>query len=179
VELLNQNFLTLEHLGWGMLGLLLTWLMVRRRQWNKETKEDPRNKEIRQYQADLRLVQKQLVESQQTLGDRQSEFELSLSTAQELKVSLAERDAELEKLRADLQEEMAKTRDLRVELTDQAQERLREQVIRKQAETQLEVAQAGSEAVFDEISRLHKESEQKSVTDAHLDIDLNEMLTEG
>jgi hypothetical protein len=104
---------------------------------------------------------------------------------QELRATLATRDAEVAGLRQSLQEEMAKIRELRQELTDQAQERLREQVSRKQAETELEVAQAGNEAVLDEFTRLQQEKEKEAmatqslkVTDTHVDISLDEMLLE-
>jgi len=186
VEALIAKFVTFEIVGWALTALLLTWLAVRRKQWQADTREDPRNSKIRQLDADLRLANRQLEEVQEQLQKRVSEFEQSVTTLQEVRAELSARSAEASSLREDLQDEVRKTRELRQELTDQAQERLREQVIRREAETQLEVVQAGSEAVMDEFSRLREAEEatakpakaKASQKEVRVDVNLDEMFAE-
>jgi chromosome segregation ATPase len=185
VDLLNTDLLKPEYVAGALLLLLVLWLSARRIRWQKETREDPRDSKIRQLLADVKLANRQLDEVREQLDSRQAEFEEAVATMHELRAALAKRDAEVEELRTGLRQETARIRELRQEIADQAQERLREQVIRKQAETELEVAQAGNEAVIDEFTRLQQQQEAEaqakrslSVTDTHVDVSINEMLTE-
>lgn len=187
MDLPNPDLLKPEYVAGALLLLMGCWLSVRRIRRRKELQEDPRDSQIRQLLADIKLANRQLEEVREQLESRQAECEEAVATTQELKATLTKRDAEVTELRTGLQKETARTRELRQEIADQAQERLREQVIRKQAETELEVAQAGNEAVIDEFTRLQQQQEAEAkakakrtlkVTDTHVDISLDEMLTE-
>jgi septal ring factor EnvC (AmiA/AmiB activator) len=120
VELLQTDILKLEYLGGLLLVLLGTWFCVRRERWNRETREDPKNRKIRQLLADVKLATRQLEEVEEELDTRRSEFEEAVTTMQELRATLATRDQELATMRSELRDEVRKTRKLREDLTDQA-----------------------------------------------------------
>ena len=71
---------------------------------------------------------------------------------------------------------MIRTRELRQELQDRASETIRESVRAREAETELEVARAGSEAVLSEINRLQEE--RKDLTNTMRRLEEN-MLPDG
>jgi chromosome segregation ATPase len=130
----------------------------------KSLHEDPRNHRIREMEADLRSVKRQLEESDEELNATNDEFKTSVATLQHLRSSLADRDAKIEHLEHELKGSVAKTRELRTELQDRAAERLHEHVRAQQAETELEVTRAGSEAVMSEITRLQEERKHMTNT---------------
>jgi chromosome segregation ATPase len=144
-------------------GILLTRILSNTDRKNA-TREDPRNHRIRELEADLRSVKRQLEESDEELNATNEEFKTSVATLQHLRSSMADRDAKIEELEKDVKGSVAKTRELRTELQDRAAERLHEQVRATQAETELEVTRAGSEAVMSEINRLQEERKHMTNT---------------
>jgi chromosome segregation ATPase len=126
--------------------------------------EDPRNHRIRELEADARTVKRQLDGCEEELAATNEEFKTAVATLQHLRTNLAERDSKIEQLEHDLKGSVAKTRELRTDLQDRATEGLREHVRAKQAETELEVTRAGSEAVMSEINRLQEERKHMTNT---------------
>ncbi len=112
--------------------------------------EDPRNKQIRQLEADLRLAEKRLGESEELLVARAREVEETQGTVTDLQLELDRREEEATRLKNDLKGAVNKTRELRQELTEKAAETVRERVRAKEALTELEVVRAGSDAMYDE-----------------------------
>ena len=137
--------------------------LVSRPAKKQPTTEDPRNHRIRELEADLRASKKEFVECQDALEVKTEEFETAVETLREVRAELSERTEELEESKGDLKGSVAKTRELRTELQDRATATIREQVRAEEAETELEVARAGSEAVLGEINRLQEE--RKNLTD--------------
>ena len=131
--------------------------------------EDPRNHQIRQLEADLRTVKRQCQVNEQALSARNIEFEQMVSTVQELRASLVDRDNMIADLQGNLQGEVKNTRELRQELQDKATETIREYIRAQEAETELEVARAGSEAVLSEINRLQEQRKNLTDTMRHLE----------
>ena len=131
---------------------------------NSLKQEDPRNHQIRELEADMLAVKRQLDGCEEELAATNEEFKTSVATLQHLRTNLAERDAKIDQLEKDLKGSVAKTRQLRTELQDRATEGLREHVRAKQAETELEVTRAGSEAVMSEINRLQEERKHMTST---------------
>jgi chromosome segregation ATPase len=126
--------------------------------------EDPRNHRIRELEADARAVKRQFDGCEDELAATNEEFKTAVATLQHLRTNLAERDTKIEQLEKDLKGSVAKTRELRTELQDRAAEGMREHVRAKQAETELEVNRAGSEAVMSEINRLQEERKHMTST---------------
>lgn len=145
-----------------VVGVLLMYVFSRPKK-TKSVSEDPRNHQIREMEADLRTVRRQYADCGQALDTKTEEFDTVVATMQELRATLVKREEELEEAKSSLKGSVAKTRELRTELQDRATETIREHVRAEEAETELEVARAGSEAVISEISRLQEE--QKTMTD--------------
>jgi predicted nucleic acid-binding Zn-ribbon protein len=127
------------------------------------TNEDPRNHKIRELEADLRTLKRESEDNSDDLKDKESEFNTAVESLQELRSTLAERDATIAELQVDQKSSVVKIRELRHELQDRATETVRNHVRAEEAETELDVARAGSEAVLSEIVRLQEE--RKHLTD--------------
>ena len=153
-----------------VVGALVASILFKPSKRHKRS-EDPRNHQIRQLEADLRTVKRQASEAEQALDLKIGEFEQSVETLREVRGTLADRDAELDALKTDLKGEVKKTRELRQTLQDRATETIREHVRAQEAETELEVARAGSEAVLGEISRLQEE--RKNLTNTMRQLEEN------
>jgi chromosome segregation ATPase len=131
--------------------------------------EDPRNHTIRELEADIRLVRREHAEVQQALEDKSQEFQTAVETLQGLRATMVERESELEKLREENIGSVKKIRELRTELQDRATQSVREHMRAEDAETELQVARAGSDAVMSEITRLQEERDQLTSTMRNLE----------
>jgi chromosome segregation ATPase len=163
LEQLNHNQMLMAV---GALGLVVGALIMRtftKSVEKMQVSEDPRNHRIREVEAELRTVHRQFADCEQVLEEKTEEFNTSVETLQELRATLVEREEDLSRLKGDLEGSVTKTRELRTELQDRATETIREQVRAEEAETELDVARAGSEAVLSEIGRLQQE--HKKMTD--------------
>ena len=138
--------------GAFLLGVLLTALA--RSGKSASLSEDPRNNEIRQLQADMRISELRLKEAIEKLDSRNNEYDDTVGTVHDLEAVLAEREEEVEKFRQEVHAAVKKTQELRVELTDRAAETIREKVKIKEYETELEVAKAGSDVMASEFARM-------------------------
>jgi chromosome segregation ATPase len=115
---------------------------------------------IRSLEVELKVVQRKAEEAELALErDRETVVQLraELAAAQ---AAVADRDEEIRQLRQSLANECTKTQDLRLELTHRAEETIRASVRVKDAETELSVARAGSDAVLEQIQRLAAEREE-------------------
>ena len=110
-------------------------------------KRDPRDDRIRNLDAELRIAQtdaakvkdekdkqdERLTETQQFVADRET--------------VIASQKEKIEQLRADLRESVKKTRELRHELSQRAEENVRSEVKLREVETELSVAQASTDLI--------------------------------
>ena len=157
------------------LGFVVGALLMRTITSPKEkvgVSEDPRNHRIREMEAGLRTAQRQFADIGQALEEKTAELNTAVETLQGLRATITEREEELAKLTGDLKGSVTKTRELRIELQDRATETIREQVRAVEAETELDIARAGSEAVLSEISRLQED--QKNLTDSMCSLDVDD-----
>jgi len=129
---------------------------------SKIASEDPRNHRIRQLEVDLRLAERRLEEYDEQLATKTYEVDQSMATVHDLNAVLSQRESEVEVLRSEVKGAVKKTRELRQELTDRAAETIREHVRAEEAQTELEVVRAGSDALISEFNLVHHdESGQK------------------
>lgn len=156
----NQLFAATSLLAF-VFGMIVMRLIDATRSSQAED-EDPRNHMIRDLEADLRATRRQVEEQEKTQSLHIDQIGAVQLDKQQLTKLLTARDRELSALRAELNAEARKVRDLRHELQDRATETIREHVRAEEATTELEVARAGSEAVLSEITRLQEE--RKSLT---------------
>lgn len=126
-------------------------------------KHDPdRDRQYRGMEADLRVARKQLEQAETDMAAVKQERGELQAELDDRGGELLEATSQLEDLRGQLKDECDKTQGLRSELSNRAEEGIRAQVQLRDAETELSLAQAGSDAVNDEISWLANASSSKS-----------------
>jgi chromosome segregation ATPase len=149
-------------LGAVLIGVLAGWVLSRlairfSARPVPRTRDQELNHRIRALETDLRITQRK---AEELAAKLEKEREDIVARRQELDSGLSQvkdRDEEIARLRKTLADECVKTQELRLALTDRAQETIRAQVRVKEVETELSVAHAGSTAVADEIRRLSSE----------------------
>jgi chromosome segregation ATPase len=169
---LNHDYLMAAIAGGAfLLGVLLTALA--RSGKSASLSEDPRNNQIRQLEADMRVNERRLKEVVEKLDSRNNEYDDSVGTVHDLEAVLAEREGEVEKFRQEVHAAVKKTQELRLELTDRAAETIREKVKVKEYETELDVVKAGSQVMAGEFARL----QNADGTDEHAEgSDIDDLL---
>ena len=116
---------------------------------------------IRALEADLRIAQRKAEEAELALERHREETDaVRQELAGDAEMRWRSATSEVARLRQSLSDECAKTQSLRLELTDRAEQTIRASVRVKDAETELSVARAGSDAVLDQIQRLAAEREE-------------------
>lgn len=146
----------------ALIGVLGGWAMGRignRLGKGRGASEDV-NHRIRALEADLRVAQRKAEEAELAIERGREEAEALRAQARADAQTIADRDRDLEQLQKSLGDECAKTQKLRQELTSRAEETIRASVRVKEAETELSVARAGSDAVLDQIRQLAAEREE-------------------
>lgn len=151
----------------AVIGLLGGWAVGRVASWASQRRggeagggSDKASHRIRGLEADLRVAQRKNEETELALERAREEADTLRREAQDRNEQLTAHSAELEQLRQNLSDECTKTANLRLELTNRAEETIRASVRVKDAETELSVARAGSDAVLEQIQRLAAEREE-------------------
>jgi len=119
-----------------------------------------RDRRLRALEAELRVAQRKLEESdkaQETWRAERGELTAEIET---LRDEAATHEVQLQDLQNQLVDECNKTQTLRTELSSRAEEGIRAQVALRDMETELSLAQVGSEVVKEEIDRLAAEREE-------------------
>jgi len=142
--------------GWGV-ARAASWLMARRAS-RRERDHVPHM--VRSLEADLRVAQRRAEDAEAELARQREQAETFSKDLASRDEKLAEQEALLRRLRKSLTEECAKTQNLRHELSAKVEETIRATVRVRDAETELSVMRAGSEAVADEVKRLMAEREE-------------------
>ncbi|NND55080.1 MAG: hypothetical protein HKN56_08945 [Gammaproteobacteria bacterium] len=126
------------------------------------TGEDRRDRRIRELEVDLRLTERKLEDAEHKLESTAEEFDQSMATVVDLNALLEERDSQVQELRSEVKGAVRKTRELRRELTERAEETMREHVRAKEARDELDVMRAGSDALVTEFERVQQETESEN-----------------
>ena len=143
---LTQN-LTLWTVGAFLLGWVLSsigsWMRSRRR----ASKRDPRDDRIRSLEAELRIANNELGQ----VGQRAEDLEKDLQTVNEQiekrDTVITDQQRYVEELKQDLKDSVRKTRELRAELSQRAEESLRSEAKLREVQTELSVAQASTDMI--------------------------------
>lgn len=110
-------------------------------------KRDPRDDRIRNLDAELRIAQTEVAKAK----DEKDRQEASLTETQQLvadrEIAINSHKDKIAQLRADLKESVKKTRELRHELSNRAEENVRSEVKLREVETELSVAQASTDMI--------------------------------
>jgi len=132
--------------------------------WRSRRNEDPRNSTIRGLEAEARLRDKRIVELEEELEGSKAGNEETDAQLSELKQLQQKSEEDVSYLKTELRESIAKTDELRNELTDRATEGVKDHLRLAEVRTELQVTKAGADAVFAEISRIESERDQLSST---------------
>lgn len=119
-----------------------------------------RDRRLRSLDAELRVAQKKLQEAETGIAARDrtvGELRAELDALRDETTTFEQRT---EDLRSQLHDECEKTQRLRTELRERAEHSIRTEVQLRDVQTELSLAQAGSDAVHDEIERLAAEREE-------------------
>jgi len=144
----------------GILGGWAVGRLVARLGSRSSTRAVEGDHRIRALEADLRIAQRKAEEAELALELHREEFEALKREVETRAADLAGREQEIQRLQKSLSDECAKTQSLRGELVHRAEETVRAGVRAKDAETELSVVRAGSEAVLDQVQRLAAEREE-------------------
>jgi chromosome segregation ATPase len=135
-------------------------LLGRRRRPKVPGEMSERDHQLRAVEAELRVAQRKLEESEKAEKDWKVERGELTAEIEALRDEAATHEVQLQDLRGQLVDECSKTQTLRSELSSRAEESIRAQVALRDMETELSLAQVGSEVVRDEIDRLAAEREE-------------------
>lgn len=114
-------------------------------------RRDPRDQTIRSLQAELKLANERVEQLSEERSNLDQDRDALNERTGELKSLLTEREQSLEKLRDDLKDSIARTNELRRELTERAAESIREQVRLKEVETELSVLQETADLIDEDL----------------------------
>lgn len=110
-------------------------------------KRDPRDDRIRNLEAELRIAQTDGTKARDQAEALKQEIDAERKRVEDRDQVIAGQQEKISRLRADLKDSVKKTRELRAELSDRAEESLRSEVKLREVETELSVAQASTDLI--------------------------------
>jgi chromosome segregation ATPase len=143
---LPQN-LILMTVGAFLLGWILSSISSRMGSITRAKKRDPRDDRIRSLEAELRIAQNELGQVKESAEQLEQELESSGLEIQKRDKVISHQQGRVEELKKDLRDSVLKTRELRAELSDRAEESMRSEVKLREVETELSVAQASTDMI--------------------------------
>jgi chromosome segregation ATPase len=143
---LPQN-LVLMTVGAFLLGWVLSSIGSRMGSATRARKQDPRDARIRSLEAELRIAQQELAQLQENSEQLEKDLAESAAVIEERGRIISHQQRHVEELKKDLKESVLKTRELRAELSERAEESVRSEVKLREVETELSVAQASTDMI--------------------------------
>ena len=110
-------------------------------------KRDPRDTQIRSLEAELRIATGEAQKARDELDKRNQELADARENAEKRDNVITDQQSQIAQLRRDLKESVLKTRELRSELSNRAEENVRSEVKLREVETELSVAQASTDLI--------------------------------
>jgi chromosome segregation ATPase len=141
-----QN-LILMVVGAFLLGWILSSIASRIGSKVKTKERDPRDDRIRQLEAETRIAQSELADARGRVEKLEEELEAANESIEKRDSVIAHQQGQVEELKRDLKESVIKTRELRHELSDRAEESVRSEAKLREVETELSVAQASTDMI--------------------------------
>ena len=143
---LPQN-LILMTVGAFLLGWILSSISSRMGSRTKASKRDPRDDRIRSLEAELRIAQNELGQVRQSAEQFEKDLEAANEQIEKRDRVITHQQRHVEELKKDLKDSVIKTRELRAELSDRAEESVRSEAKLREVETELSVAQASTDMI--------------------------------
>ena len=110
-------------------------------------KRDPRDDRIRNLDAELRIAQTDAAKAKDEIDKQEEALTETQQLVSDRELVIKSQKEKIEQLRADLKESVKKTRELRAELSNRAEENVRSEVKLREVETELSVAQASTDLI--------------------------------
>jgi chromosome segregation ATPase len=143
---LPQN-LILMTVGAFLLGWILSSISSRMGSTSRAKKRDPRDDRIRSLEAELRIAQNELGQVKESGEQFEEELENANAEIEKRDKVISHQQRHVEELKKDLKDSVLKTRQLRAELSDRAEESVRSEAKLREVETELSVAQASTDMI--------------------------------
>ena len=143
---LPQN-LILMTVGAFLLGWILSSISSRMGSVTRARKRDPRDDRIRSLEAELRIAQNELGQVKESAEQFERELADSAAGIEKRDKVISHQQRHVEKLKKDLRDSVMKTRELRAELSQRAEESVRSEAKLREVETELSVAQASTDMI--------------------------------
>ena len=110
-------------------------------------KRDHRDDRIRNLEAELRIAQTDSGEARDKAEQHEKKIAEEQERSQRSDQIISDQQQTIAKLKADLKDSVKKTRELRYELSNRAEENVRSEVKLREVETELSVAQASTDLI--------------------------------
>jgi chromosome segregation ATPase len=143
---LPQN-LILMTVGAFLLGWILSSISSRMGSVTRAKKRDPRDDRIRSLEAELRIAQNELAQVKESAEQLEKDLEASAADIGKRDKVISHQQRHVEELKKDLKDSVLKTRELRAELSERAEESVRSEAKLREVETELSVAQASTDMI--------------------------------
>lgn len=143
---LPQN-LILMTVGAFLLGWVLSSISSRMGSRTRASKRDPRDDRIRSLEAELRIAQNELGQVRQSAEQFEKDLEAANEQIEKRDKVITHQQRHVEELKKDLRDSVLKTRELRAELSQRAEESVRSEAKLREVETELSVAQASTDLI--------------------------------
>lgn len=130
-----------------LLGWILAAVMGRINANRRARSRDPRDKRIRELEAELRIAQSSGGNSATQVEKLEEQLKETMSALGHRDDVISDQRSKLEKASADLRDSVLKTRELRNELTDRASQSVHAEAKIREVETELSVAQASTDMI--------------------------------
>lgn len=143
---LPQN-LILMTVGAFLLGWVLSSISSRMGSSKRAKKRDPRDDRIRSLEAELRIAQTELGQVKESAEQLEKEIEAAQADVEKRDTVISHQQQRVDELKKDLRDSVLKTRELRSELSNRAEESVRSEAKLREVETELSVAQASTDMI--------------------------------
>ena len=143
---LPQN-LILMTVGAFLLGWILSSISSRMGKSKRASKRDPRDDRIRSLEAELRIAQTELGQFKESAEQFEKDLEATQQEIEKRDKVISHQQRRVDELKKDLRDSVLKTRELRSELSNRAEESVRSEAKLREVETELSVAQASTDMI--------------------------------
>ena len=143
----SPQSLILIVVGAFLLGWILSSIGSRVGAKVRAKNRDPKDDRIRQLEAELRIERSESSEAREQLETLKTELEAANEGLQKRDSVIVHQQGRVRELERDLKDSIIKTRELRHELTNRAEETVRSEVKLREVETELSVAQASNDMI--------------------------------
>jgi chromosome segregation ATPase len=113
----------------------------------RASKRDPRDDRIRSLEAELRIAQNEVGQVRQSATQFEKNLEAANEQIEKRDKVITHQQRHIGELKKDLKDSVLKTRELRAELSQRAEESVRSEAKLREVETELSVAQASTDMI--------------------------------